>query len=62
MSKKLDTTKMYRLMYLRRKLDENIDHFISEYLMRGDDVDTELIKGTLMYYIDDNLDAFNQDR
>lgn len=42
--KEINKQKIYLLMIIRKKFNEEIDHFIFNYLMRGKDVDIGLIK------------------
>ncbi len=51
-----------RLLYLRRELDQIIENFITEDVVRGKDVDIDRIRESLIYHIDDNLDALRQRR
>ena len=53
----INKKKIYLLMIIRKKFDEEIDRFIFNYLMRGKDVDIDLIKDCIDecfdYYIID---------
>ena len=51
-----------RLLYLRKEVDNIIDNYISEYVLRGKEFDTNLLRDSLIYHIDDNLNALKQGR
>ena len=51
-----------RLLYLRKEVDNIIDNYISEYVLRGKEVDTSQLRDSLLYHIDDNLDALKHGR
>lgn len=54
--------KVKRLLYLRKELDNIIDNAITEYVLREKELDIKSLRDSLSYHIDDNLDAFKQNR
>lgn len=53
-----DTTKIRKLMYLRKDIDSAIDEFISEQLLRGKDVSGDEIKDRITYRLNESLASF----
>ena len=51
-----------RLLYLRRELDQLIENVITEEVVRGKDVDIDRLRESLIYHIDDHLDALRRGR
>lgn len=51
-----------RLLYLRKELDNIIDNYIEDIVLREKDADIEKLKESIIYHLDDNLDALRQKR
>lgn len=54
--------KISRLLYLRKELETIIDNEITEVVLRGREIDAEGFRESLLYHLDDNLDALRQNR
>ena len=51
-----------RLLYLRRELDQIIENVITEEVVREKDMDIDQLRESLIYHIDDHLDALRRRR
>ena len=51
-----------RLLYLRRELDQIIENVITEEVVREKDIDIDRLRESLIYHIDEHLDALRQRR
>lgn len=51
-----------RLLYLQRTLDNLIHQEIEETSLRGKELDIQRFRESLIYHIDDNLEALEQHR
>lgn len=54
--------KIKRLLYLKKELNDIIDNYITEVVLRDKEMDVERFKESLVYHIDDNLDALKHNR
>ncbi len=54
--------KIKRLLYLKKELNDIIDNYITEIVLRDKELDVEHFKESLVYHIDDNLDALKHNR
>jgi len=54
--------KVARLISLRNMIDTILDNAITDYVMLNKSLDTEQLKESLDYVIEDNIDAYNQGR
>ncbi len=54
--------KIKRLLYLKKELNDIIDNYITEIVLRDKEMDMERFKESLVYHIDDNLDALKRNR
>ena len=51
-----------RLLYLESELNNRIHNYINEYCLRNKTFDPEKLKDTLLYIIDDNINALKQNK
>ena len=54
--------KIKRLLYLKKELNDIIDNYITEIILRDKELDMECFKESLVYHIDDNLDALKHNQ
>lgn len=58
---KATKAKVKRLLYLRKELDNIIENEITETVLREKELDIEKFRDSIIYHLDDNLEALRQE-